>query len=275
MKSLGQLMKYYESFETDRKVLPTLPIYVRLDGRAFHTFTRNFERPYDDRMIAAMVKTTEYLIGETHAKIGYCQSDEISLIYYNENEEEFPLFGGSIFKLTSVLAGMASSRFTAYGASEFPLETYHMYPHFDCRVVVFPTKQLCVKMLYWRYRDAVKNSVSMLSQCVFLNKELHKKNTQERLRMLNLAGVDWEDNPSHFKYGTFLRRETIPMMLSEHELNKIPEKHRPTEPVLRSIIQKIDLSNFKNVVNIERVIFDGENPIVEESDAGFSEKSSV
>lgn len=263
-QTLGQLMKYYESFETNRKVLPRLPVYVRLDGRSFHTFTRSFDRPYDDRMIRSMVKTTKHLIEQTHAKIGYCQSDEISLIYYNEFADEFPLFGGSIFKLTSVLAGMTSAQFALCGSVEFPLETYNQCPHFDCRVIVFPTKELCRKMLYWRYRDAVKNSVSMLAQCNFSDKRLHGKNTAERLKMLSSLGIEWEDNPYHFKYGTFLRREIVPMMLTEEELKNIPEKYRPTEQVPRTVIKEVDLSNFARVKNIDAVVFDGENPIMEE-----------
>src|ERR1700761_6891397 len=79
----GDRMKQvYEAPETERRFLPMLPIYARLDGRSFSRLTKDMARPYDVRMSDAMVDTTKYLVGETHALIGYTQSDEISLVWF-------------------------------------------------------------------------------------------------------------------------------------------------------------------------------------------------
>ena len=82
--SFGDRMKMYEGIEASRILMPGLPICVRLDGRAFHTFTRGLNRPYDERLSRMMIETTKRLVEDTHALIGYTQSDEISLILVNE-----------------------------------------------------------------------------------------------------------------------------------------------------------------------------------------------
>lgn len=75
--TLGQRMKGYEKRETEMEFLPLLPVYARIDGRSFHTFTRGMKRPYDENLSRAMIETTKYLVEHTHAKVGYTQSDEI------------------------------------------------------------------------------------------------------------------------------------------------------------------------------------------------------
>ena len=101
----GDRMKMYENIEAQRAFMPGLPICVRIDGRAFHTFTRGMKRPYDEDMSNAMVETMKYLVEQTFACIGYTQSDEITLILSDAKE---PLFGGRISKLTSVFAFQSS-----------------------------------------------------------------------------------------------------------------------------------------------------------------------
>ena len=74
--SIGDRMKSYEAHETSRRSMKRLPICVRVDGRAFHTFTRGLARPFDEGFSEAMVETCKFLVEQTHAKIGYTQSDE-------------------------------------------------------------------------------------------------------------------------------------------------------------------------------------------------------
>src|SRR3569832_1982692 len=94
----GDRMKAYEAVETARKLDPLLPIYARIDGRAFSTFTRGMERPFDLRMTGAMVETTKHLVHATHARIGYVQSDEISLVWLAEGPNSDTLFSGKVQK---------------------------------------------------------------------------------------------------------------------------------------------------------------------------------
>lgn len=67
--SLGDRMKVYEYHETNRRFLPNLPIYARIDGHGFSRFTRGMQRPYDERMSRAMVATAGALVEKTHATL--------------------------------------------------------------------------------------------------------------------------------------------------------------------------------------------------------------
>src|SRR5690606_23998115 len=108
VSTIGDRCKGYESAESHRHAMRGLPILARLDGRAFHTFTRGMARPYDPRMSRCMIETARFLVEEMHALVGYTQSDEITLVWYvdSASRAEYP-FGGRYQKLASVLAGLA------------------------------------------------------------------------------------------------------------------------------------------------------------------------
>jgi tRNA(His) 5'-end guanylyltransferase len=128
--SIGDRMKSYEAHETSRRSMKRLPICVRVDGRAFHTFTRGLDRPFDEGFSKAMIETCKFLVSETHAKIGYTQSDEITLIFWDSTHSGEPLFGGKLFKLTSVLASLATGGFMSQIPEHIPSKV-GVIPSFD------------------------------------------------------------------------------------------------------------------------------------------------
>jgi tRNA(His) guanylyltransferase len=249
----GDRMKAYEAVETARKLDPLLPIYARIDGRAFSAFTRGMERPFDMRMTAAMVETTKHLVQATHARIGYTQSDEISLVWLADKPESDVLFSGKIQKMVSVLASMAAAKF----ATVIPSEYEARLPHFDARVFQLPSKEEGANAFLWRAMDARKNAISMVAQSRFSHKTLFGKDQKAMLGMLAEAGVDFEALPVCFRRGSFVRREVVERLLDEEELARIPEKHRPSGPVMRSNMKVLDMPPFNKVANRVEVIFDG------------------
>jgi hypothetical protein len=118
---LGDRMKMYEhqwcygrpnpDAPPSERLTPGLPVCVRIDGRAFHTFAAGLTRPYDTRLAALMVSTTRRLVEETNARVGYTQSDEISLVLMQESDESTPYFGGRVQKTVSMLAAVASAHY--------------------------------------------------------------------------------------------------------------------------------------------------------------------
>src|ERR1700686_3844730 len=151
----GNRMKYYESFETDRKFLPGLPIYVRLDGRGFSKFTRDMKRPYDTQMSNLMVATVKHMVSETQARFGYCQSDEMSLVYLEKEHNSELFFNRKIMKMTSVLASKATAFFILIIRNHFdyPNQYEARLPHFDARVIQLPSKEEATNMVLWRTMD--------------------------------------------------------------------------------------------------------------------------
>ena len=262
-------MKMYESHETHRRVIYRLPVCVRLDGRAFSRFTKGLERPYDERMSKLMLETTRYLVANTRAKIGYTQSDEITLLFSNGADLDSPKldpkciisFGGRLHKMTSVFAAMATAKFNSLLA-EFIPEKADELPVFDARIWQVPNLMEASNVLLWRWFDARKNSIAMAAQAVFSSKKLHKKHGGLMLEMLLEKGIDWNDYPAFFKWGTFVQRRGFPVDLSEDELAKIPEQHREgAKNATRHKPVVLDLPPFVDVLNRVDVAFYEADPV--------------
>jgi len=266
--SLGDRMKAYEARETERRFLPMVPVYARIDGRNFSAFTRGMGRPYDLVMTELMLLTTEALVAETHARIGYTQSDEISLCWLAARSDSSIFFDHKISKMTSVLASYATAAFMqalACQSVEYACRA-DLLPHFDCRVFQLPSRRETANVFLWREQDATKNAVSMAARSVYSHRELDHKSGPEMQEMLFAKGINFNDYPAFFKRGTFVRRETVERLLSEAELARIPECHRPAvgQLVARSVTRRLDMPKFGGVTNREAVIFDGADPIVTE-----------
>ena len=267
MDDLGDRMKRYESTETSRKLIPLLPIYIRLDGKAFSSFTRYMDKPYDTRMIKTMIETTKYLVKETNACIGYTQSDEISLVIYNKDFRSQTLFDGKIFKITSILASMASSAFLLNYMKKFDIdpEDIKKLPSFDCRVMNLPSQTETANMILWRVQDTTKNAITSAARALYSHKQTMNKNSSEKQEMLFQKGVNFNDYPESFKRGTFVKKVVIEQDIEQDIWDKIPEKNKPeTRKVKRNKIKSVSMPIFSKVQNREDVIFEGVDPILKE-----------
>jgi tRNA(His) guanylyltransferase len=172
--SLGDRIKFFENYNACDRLMPGLPVVIRLDGVSFHTFTKGLERPYDIALSTLMIDTTKYLVEETNACCGYTQSDEITLILYSDNYKSQIYFDGRIQKIQSVL----SARNSLFFNKELPVclpQKSHTSPVFDCRAFVVPSQIEAINALLWREKDATRNSISMAAQSVYSHKELHGK----------------------------------------------------------------------------------------------------
>jgi len=261
--AFGDKMKEFEMVEAGRKAMPGLPLLARLDGRAFHTFTKGMDRPFDIVMSTAMIDVTRYLVEEMHATIGYTQSDEITLAWHITNPAAGFLFDGRYQKLTSVLAAAASAKFMQClitTSKKYEHKALKMLPSFDCRVWQVPNLETAVDVFVWREADATKNSISMAAQEYFSHKELHKKTGNEKQEMLWQKGINWNDYPAFFKRGSYLQRRVVQRELTPEELSAIPEKHHPDGPVLRSDVVVLDMPPIKQVTNKVDVLFLHQQP---------------
>jgi tRNA(His) guanylyltransferase len=265
MKSdaFGDRMKGYEK-QTTEQVLPRfLPMYARIDGRAFSRFTRDLERPYDALFSRCMINATKALVRDTNARIGYVQSDEISLLWQAEWPAGQPLFGGKVHKLTSVLASYATAAFME--ALTHSPQTYSLIerlPHFDCRVLSLPDGNEATNMFLWRAMDARKNAIQMVAQHYYSAKELLGVDQAGQLEMISKAGAKMDDLPTFFQWGTWVRPVTVQRKLTVEELAAIPETHRPKpdELVTRTEVKSFTIAHFNRCTNRNGVIFDGMEP---------------
>jgi len=200
MKSdnLGDRMKKYESVAKYR-LLDKTPVILRIDGKAFHTFTRGMSKPYDEILIEAMVLAGEYTSKEMMGFVlGYHQSDEFS--FYINNTKKITSeswFDNEIQKLCSVTASLFTSNFNKILGTKAV---------FDCRAFNLPESDI-PNYFIWRQRDWIRNSVHMLASSYFSHKELQGKSQPDMHQMLYEKGVNWTDLNDRLKNGTFISSE--------------------------------------------------------------------
>lgn len=222
---LGDRMKRYEHIT--RQFLPRRTYtLMRLDGRAFHQFTKGLERPFDADFANSMDVTAGYLCKNIAGTVfAYTQSDEISILMQDfESVNSDPWFGGNIQKMVSVAAGMASVFFQASDDMFTPSPGHG----FDARVWTIADPVEVANYFIWRQRDCVKNSITMAAQTVCSDAELHGKGGNERQELLFRRGINWNDYPHGFKRGRVTIKEEY--MLESPEYGTTVRTRWRTEP---------------------------------------------
>ena len=200
---LGKRMKENYEIRT-RSFLPRRTnVIIRLDGKAFHTYTKGLDKPFDYKLMDDMMETTKFLCENIQGcKIGYTQSDEISLLLTDyDNIKTSSWYDGQVQKITSVSASLATAKFNQLRPEKLAF--------FDSRVFVIPDKEEVVNYFIWRQQDATRNSLSMASQSVYSDKQLFKKNSSDKQEMLMEKGINWNDYPVSAKRGSSVIRKTF------------------------------------------------------------------
>lgn len=200
------------------------PMLARIDGKKFSSFTKDLGF-YDKTFSELMINTAEYLAKDFDARLAYTQSDEISLVWYNENEKSQYPFGGKYRKLNSVLASKATSFFLFNLFNSILSEKAKLLPSFDCRVWSVPSKTDACHVLLWRQKDCIRNSISRAADQYFSHKERFEKSSVELKYMLEQKGFKWEDCEDSFKYGTFFKKTQVERKLTKEEIDNLPAKH--------------------------------------------------
>lgn len=229
--SLGDRMK--ENYENRAKtyLVRRMPVIIRLDGKAFHTFTKGLKKPYDEIFHNTMNATMKYLCENIQGcKLGYTQSDEITLLLTDyDTIDTDAWFDNNVQKICSVSASMATMAFNQFFALNY--REYEEYVHnelklnalevfycdsirnklhsamFDARCFNIPKDEV-TNCFIWRQQDATRNAIQMLGQCNFSHKELHGKSCNDIQDMLMLQnGINFNDMPTEFKRGVCCIKE--------------------------------------------------------------------
>jgi len=222
----GDRMKMLEGRYTNARVFPNDFLAVRLDGKNFSKYTAQFTKPFDQRLTDAMVDTMTFLVQETHANVGYVQSDEITLIYSVGEKAKEHIFGGKTTKINSILASMAAAKFNSVIESD-------KLAFFDCRAWAVPTAIEASNVLLWRVQDCRKNAVSAMFRWTVGAKRMHGLNQLEMQTILNEEhyGI-WDALSYQYKFGTCATREVYQVELDYDTLQKIPEDKRPVDNII-------------------------------------------
>lgn len=195
---IGDRMKRYEA-ASDTFLTWRLPVILRVDGRAFHSYTRGLQRPFDSGFVDAMNGAAGALCAQLNgARLAYVQSDEISVLLFPwSRHESQPDFSNRVQKLVSISASIAASFVTSLSAKLFG-ETRCCA--FDARVFVLPHDEV-TNYFYWRQLDASRNSVQMVARSRYSHKECHRQNQKALIAKLEADGVHWNVLPTWQKRG--------------------------------------------------------------------------
>lgn len=203
--ALGARMKENYEFRS-RSYLPRRTYTViRIDGKAFHTYTRGLDKPFDLKLMDDMSTTAQFLCEEIMgAKYAYAQSDEISILMTDfDRIKTEAWFDGNVQKITSVTASMATAKFNELRPGKLAF--------FDARVFVIPDPVEVANYFVWRQKDATRNAISMAAQAHFSHRALQGKSASQMQEMLfQDAGVNFNDYPDRCKRGT----EIVPVQQS-------------------------------------------------------------
>lgn len=239
--ALGDRMKEYE--QTPSLKLPKrLPIIIRIDGRAFHTVTRNFQKPFDKLFVQTMQQTALALCEQvSDCRFAYTESDEISLLVYPKNLiSAEPFFDNKIQKICSITASIATMAFYKNFVKNFNewkdetkesdgdklAQAYQTVVdkgiNFDSRCFVLPLNEV-VNYFIWRQQDATKNSIQMVARTLYSHKELQGKGFSQLNELLFAKGVNFDQLPTVWKRGTGIFKVPTPIVVEGH-----------TEPLIRN-----------------------------------------
>lgn len=221
---LDKRMKEYYEFIPKTKLMRRTPVALRIDGKAFHTFTRGFKKPFDKVLMTSMQETMKYLCENIQGCVlGYTQSDEITLILVDYKKlDSGAWFDYEVQKMCSIGASLATMKFNqVFGQLavdlyiegsdgdaersnyiETLLNAKEKGAMFDCRCFNIPKEEV-TNLVFWRQQDAAKNSVQMVARAYFSDKQLKNKHSADMQDMLfSEHGINWNDFSIPEKRGT-------------------------------------------------------------------------
>ena len=250
--NLGDRMKTYENV-TRTYLTRRTPVIIRIDGKAFHSFTRGFEKPFDNILVKTMQQTMKHLCENIEGCVlGYTQSDEITLVLCDYKKlTSQAWFDNNIQKICSVSASMATMAFNLafrQNVKEWDVDCYAdmdvtclsrsrvQYDRsrvqydkyvskfdtamFDSRVFNIPKEEVN-NCLLWRQQDATRNSIQSVAQANFSHRQLECKNCKELQKiLLQEKGIDWNTYPTYLKRGSCCVKSTYTIEIDGKDVQR-------------------------------------------------------
>jgi tRNA(His) 5'-end guanylyltransferase len=224
-KKIGNRIKALEA--ANEQTVPTENCFVvRLDGCSFHTFTKGMNRPFDNRIITTMERTTADIVSKFHALTAFCQSDEITLLFppCDPEKRQTHIYKGRVQKLCSILAAYTSVRFNHHiKAFDWEEKFYSRLDEgaiFDARIMIPNNAQEALDCFSWRHQyDCQRNAVMAVARAHFPAKELHKVSTKGATQLLREKGIDLNDGTisPNALFGTFVKKNLVKKICADHK----------------------------------------------------------
>lgn len=196
MKNIGDRMKRYE-YVTRQYLTKRVPVIVRLDGRAFHTLTRDCDKPFDQFFIDSMQLAANHVIEQVQGfKLAFIQSDEVNFLLTDYDELHTDgWFDYNLSKILSISAALMSAYFS---------QSFCRIGIFDSRAFNIPADDVA-NYFVWRAKDWARNSLNMYARSLFSHKQLMNKHSTQIHEMLHGENKNWAtDLSGQQKNGTWI-----------------------------------------------------------------------
>jgi len=226
-ETLADRMKLYEGVYAQR-LDPDLPIIIRVDGKNFSKYTKQFSKPFDMLLVHAMIHCAEKLAKELQGfQMAYHQSDEISfLVNKSPTSNSEVCFGGKVNKINSLCASYMAGYFNRFMGDYSEISKLAF---FDCRCFNVPMADVPNYFLH-RAKDWRRNSITMLGRQHFSQKEMHGQNSAKvKFMLATQKDVHWGRLVDELKYGTFITKTLGFYVDNDEEIVKSGFKHTHLE----------------------------------------------
>lgn len=202
--SLGDRIKKYEAV-SDYNLGLNNTVIVRVDGKAFHSFTKDCHKPFDTHLIRSMQYATQETAREMQGfKLAYTQSDEATFLLTDlDSNQTQPWFNNELSKIVSISASLFTANFNSFYFSGVGAFNPSPPALFDSRAFAVPLFD-APNVFIWRQQDWSRNSLSMFARAYFSHKELIGKKSSEVHEMLHSIGKNWAILNPILKNGTFI-----------------------------------------------------------------------
>lgn len=207
------------------------PVIIRIDMKAGHSFTKGLTKPFDSIFSITMQDTLITLCNNIQGcKFGYTQSDEISLLLTDfDNEDTAGWFDYNINKLISVSASMATLYFNKnfqdnveeylfYASKEYNirdliekekiLNSKINTALFDSRAFNLPIDEV-TNYFIWRQNDGMRNSIQSFARSFYSTKQMQNLSCKELIEKIIIEkDIDWNNLAESLKYGASCKRKS-------------------------------------------------------------------
>lgn len=211
--------EYVKSFERENFLLPDTYIVIRVDGKGFHKFSKeySFAKPNDLRALTVMNNAAKTIVQQfSDIVMAYGDSDEYSFLL----RKQCKLFERREMKLVSTFASAILAYYYYYWQQEFPEKPLlpTRLPNFDARAIVYPNDSAIRDYFRWRQVDCHINNLYNTTFWTLVEKgELSPKEAENSLIgtlsqdkneiLFSRFGINYNNEPEIFKKGTIIVRD--------------------------------------------------------------------
>ena len=211
---------YFKELEAEStvKLDKTLPVVVRLDGKSFSSFTKNFKKPFCEVFYLSMLDTTRLLLkSDIQGIVGaVVASDEISIFlrsFSDRKGNRSGYFDFNVQKLASTLASRTTRLFNICFRNNVEIFSEENYDdiervkalkaaidiaEFDCRSFSLNSNSEIYDYLLNRQLDFKRNAINMAAREEFSHSDLVGVPSAVVENSLNNLGKFVEDK---YKFG--------------------------------------------------------------------------